>query len=102
MPLQIYNNDTWAVENEGADEWLDFWDVVSVLSVQELFPWKEEDECEEIELLIKDRNKIIHQANELKKLMPNRQHQTELDCKWAIAKIEKKIKNLLGTHVNLL
>jgi hypothetical protein len=98
--LTIDNNDPMAVEEDGAPETLDFWDVVNVLSIEEMFPHLEAEDVAELEALVSDRRRLHRQANELIRLQPDRIHQTCLDLCRAMNEVERRIKSILLARVH--
>lgn len=101
MPIGLFNNDTYGVEQGIADEILDFWDCVPAsCGAYDFYPHDDQEEkAKELAELISDKIRIDKQAQRLMELMPSRKPQTELEANQAIEKIERKICRLMGNQV---
>lgn len=99
MSLQVENNDRYAVEVCGQDEWLNFWEVASTSMSGYEFAHPDEEKGRQVEELIQDANRIRRQTAELDRLMPSHKERNASELRQAMNEIERKIKKILGNQV---
>jgi len=98
--LTVDNNDTVGIEEFGMQEELEFWEVARCLSFEEMFPWLDEDEILELELLAEDYRRVMNSGHELKRLVPRYAHKTHCQMKRLVKRIERRIKTLVRHNIH--
>jgi len=98
--LTIDNNDIVAIEEFGAPDELYFWDVARVLCAEEMFPWLDEDETTEVNLLIGDYRRLNNQAEELMRVVPKYSEKVGKQSERLISIVEKQIAKIARHNVH--
>lgn len=98
--LTIDNNDVYGIENYNAPEELEFFDCINHVWVDELFPYLDEDEVLEVELLVKDYHRLFHQCEELMRLVPLTAVKVSTQTDELINIVEKQIAKIIRHNIH--
>lgn len=96
--LTIDNNDVYGVKR-GAPAELEFFDVVNHVFVDELFPYLDEDEVREVELLIEDYHRLHSQCEALMRLVPLTAGKVSKQTEGLLRDVEKRIAKIIRLNI---
>lgn len=98
--ITVDNNDIVGIEQLGQPEELDFYDVEACLTLDDMFPWLEDEDREEVELLVADVRRLREQSQAIAMLVPATADKIKKQATDLIAAVEKKIVKLVQYHIH--